>query len=211
MRLTVDAVVVISLARRPDRLDAFYDGLPSDWPLLVPRVFPAVDGLAEDRPAWWKSTPGAWGCYRSHLRLVEHCLASDIGRVLVLEDDATFVADFAARVDGLDVPEDCQQLYLGGQHLATPERGPPGLVVGRNVNRTHAYALFGRDSLELVRDHLKPEPARWRAKHHVDHHYGLLHRDRRLRVYAVDPWLAGQAGGTSDVGKSSASQRWWRR
>lgn len=211
MRLTVDAVFVISLARRPDRLDAFYGGLPPGWQLPVPRVFAAVDGLTEARPAWWKSTPGAWGCYRSHLALVESCLANDIGRVLVLEDDATFVPDFAARVDSLDVPEDCQQLYLGGQHLSTPERGPPGLVVGRNVNRTHAYALFGRDTLELVRDHLQPDPALWTTRHHVDHHYGVLHRERRICVYAVQPWLAGQAGGTSDVGKSAARDRWWSR
>lgn len=210
MRFAVDACFVISLARRLDRLEAFAARLPADWPLPRPCLFEAVDGLAEAVPAWWRAPAGAWGCYRSHLELVECCLAEGIDRVLVLEDDAAFVPDFAARLAALDVPDDCQQLYLGGQHLAAPEAGPDGLVVGRNVNRTHAYAVLGRLALELLREHLQPDPARWTSKHHVDHHYGILHRERRIRVYAVRPWLCGQAGGTSDVGKSAARERWWR-
>lgn len=211
MRFEVDAAFVISLARRPDRLEAFMGRLPADWPLPTPCLFPAVDGLAEERPRWWKTTPGAWGCYRSHVGVLEACVKADIDRVLVLEDDATFGPDTASRLSRLDVPEDCQQLYMGGQHLAVPEPGPPGLVVGRNVNRTHAYAVLGRDAIRILLEHLSPDPALWTARHHVDHHYGLLHRDRRIRVYAAQPWIAGQAAGTSDVGRGAQRERWWSR
>lgn len=207
--IAVDASFVISLARRPERLDAFRARWPAGATIPVPEAFPAVDGLLEDVPAWWKTTPGAWGCYRSHLAIVEQCLAEGIGRVLVLEDDATFVPDFATKAEALEVPADCQQLYLGGQHLLQAEPGPPGLVRGRNVNRTHAYALLGREALELVRDHCRPDPAMWRARHHIDHQFGILHRECRITVYAVRPWLCGQARGLSDVDGKSRDARAW--
>lgn len=211
MRFAVDAIFVISLERRSDRLGRFCSRFPDDWPLQEVEVFRAVDGSAEARPPWWRATAGAWGCYQSHLRILRQCLDDGVDRVLVLEDDVTFAKDFAARLAALDVPGDCQQLYLGGQHLAPPEAGPAGFVVGRNVNRTHAYAVFGREALELLVDHLRPERELWASKHHIDHHYGILHRERRIRVYAAQPWLCGQVGGRSDVGKSIMAERWWRR
>lgn len=210
MRFKVDAAFVVSLARRPDRLDGFCSRLPADWSLPAVQVRTAVDGQRQPPPDWWRTTPGAWGCYRSHLELLDQCLRDGVDRVLVFEDDATFAPDFTARLDGLDIPDDCQQLYLGGQHLSPPAHGPAGLVVGHNVNRTHAFALLGRDTLELVRSHLEPGP-HWTSRHHIDHHLGTLHRHKRIRVYAVSPWLCGQAAGPSDVGRGSTTDRWWSR
>ena len=210
MKFAVDAAFVISLARRPDRLAAFCDRVPADWSLPEIDVWPAVDGQEVERPAWWRTSPGAWGCYQSHAAIVNHCLAENIDRVLVLEDDSTFAADFTARLDALEVPDDCQQLYLGGQHLSPADRGPSGLVVGRNVNRTHAFALLGCDTLEIFRQHLEPG-SHWTSRQHIDHHLGSLHRHRRIRVYAVSPWLCGQAAGSSDVGRGSTTERWWSR
>lgn len=202
-----DLAVVISLARRPDRLAAFYDRLAGRLDALP---YPATDGQAEPPPAWWKTTPGAWGCYRSHAAVIDYALAIGVDSILVLEDDATFVPDFCDRLAALEVPADCGQLYLGGQHLTKPEPGPPGLVLGRNVNRTHAYAVFGRAALETLQAHLRPDPAIWTARHHVDHHYGILHRERRIVCYAVSPWLCGQAAGLSDVDGRTRPERAWR-
>ena len=202
-----DRVVVISLARRPDRLAAFYDRLAGR---LAALPYPATDGQEERPPAWWKTTPGAWGCYQSHRAVIDYAMAIDIDSILVLEDDATFVPDFCDRLAALEVPADCGQLYLGGQHLTKPEPGPPGLVRGRNVNRTHAYAVFGRAALETLQAHLRPDPAIWTARHHVDHHYGILHRERRIGCYAVSPWLCGQAAGLSDVDGRTRPERAWR-
>lgn len=211
MRFEVDAVLVVSLASRADRLDAFLARIPGDWPLPVPALFAAVDGRQEQRPSWWRGPPGAWGCYRSHAEIIACCLEAGVDRVLILEDDCTFVPDFAAKLAAIDVPADCQQLYLGGQHLSPPAAGPDGLVVARNVNRTHAYAVLGRQALELLADHLRPISRNWTSKHHVDHHYGLLHARGKIMAYAVCPWLCGQAAGQSDVGRGSTTERWWSR
>ncbi len=204
-----DRVVVISLARRPDRLEAFYGRLPDDWDLEPALPYPATDGRDEAPPDWWKTTAGAWGCYQSHRAAIDYAIAIGIDSILIFEDDATFVPDFCQRLADLEVPSDCQMLYLGGQHLVRPEPGPPGLVRGRNVNRTHAYALIGREALQAVRDHLRPGP-HWTARHHVDHHFGILHRERRIGVYATSPWLCGQAAGTSDVSGRVVRERAWR-
>jgi hypothetical protein len=202
-----DRVVVINLDRRPDRLAAFYERLNGR---LDAMPYPATDGHEDPPPAWWKTTPGAWGCYQSHRAVIDYALAVEVESILVLEDDATFVPDFADRLAALEPPADCGQLYLGGQHLSRAEPVGPGLVRGRNVNRTHAYAVFGRPALETLRDHLRPDPAIWKARHHVDHHYGLLHRERRIACYAVTPWLCGQAAGTSDVSGKPVKERMFR-
>lgn len=200
--------VVISLARRPERLQAFWSRLRAEWPDARVDVFPAVDGHAEALPDGWKATPGAYGCYRSHLAVISSALSDGVEGLLVFEDDATFLPWFADRMSSL-VPDDCEQLYLGGEHLKPPKPGPPGFVRGVNVNRTHAYCIFGRTALEKIHDHLQWNPARWTAKHHIDHHLGELHEQGGINVYAVTPWMCGQASGTSDIDGKAWPDRLW--
>lgn len=204
-----DRAVVISLVRRADRLAAFQDRLAVAWPGQAVQVFQAVDGEREAVPEGWRGTAGAWGCARSHGRVVERALADGVERLLVLEDDATFMPRFAERLAGLRIPAMCQQLYLGGEHLLPPEPGPAGLVRGRNVNRCHAYAILGRPALETIRDHLRWDPATWAAAHNVDHQLGILHETGRVEVYAADPWLCGQAAGRSDIDGKTWPERAW--
>lgn len=204
-----DRAVVISLSRRPARLEAFRGRFAAAWPGIGCDAFQAVDGQREAPAAGWGGTPGAWGCYRSHLAVIEQAIANDIGRLVVFEDDATFVPDFAERLADLSIPPDAEQLYLGGEHLKPPTPGPPGFVLGRNVNRTHAYAVLGRAALEKLRDHLRWDPTAWGPRFHVDHHFGKLHERGGIVVYATHPWLCGQAAGRSDVdGRSWAARIW---
>ena len=89
-------VAVVNLARRPDRWLSFLRRLPSNWPFSPPLRFPAIDGRACQIPAFWQTGAGAWGCYQSHVTIIADCLAQGIDSILVLEDDAIFVQDFAA-------------------------------------------------------------------------------------------------------------------
>jgi hypothetical protein len=203
-----DLVVVISLAHRPDRLAGFYDRLPDDLPFPRPELLPAVDGRDVPRPAWWETTDGAWGCLLSHQAAIDRAIRDGADRLLVFEDDATFVPDFSRRLSRLPVPADCQQLYLGGQHLREPVPAADGLVRGRNINRTHAYAILGRSALAEARRHIEADD-RWACRHHVDHRYGELHAPGRLTVYAARPWLCGQAAGRSDVSSRNVKARAW--
>jgi hypothetical protein len=199
-----DRVHVVTLARRADRLARFFRELPADWPFATPEPFPAVDGQAVPSPSWWRQGKGAWGCYRSHLTLIERALNDGLQSVLLLEDDALPVADFTPRVSAFlaELPDDWQMLYLGGQ-LIRLHQGKPMIVSDQvlrphNVHRTHAYALRGREAMTAVYRHLH-EWSTWKARNHIDHHFGMLHESGRLNVYCPREWLIAQAAGTTDV------------
>lgn len=207
------AIVVISLRRRKDRLDGFFSRLAEAWPAAMDRVqvAEAVDGDLCPSPDWWKGPRGAWGCYRSHHRVIEAALVSQVDELLVFEDDATFVEGFDIRLAGLRhaIPEDWGQFYLGGEHLEPPENVNASVVRGRNINRTHAYIVRGGEPMRDLYRHLHPGD-HWRGRHHVDHHYGRLHR-QRFPAYAPREWLCGQSADHSDIRGKPQPERWWQR
>lgn len=207
---------VISLARRPERYERFIAGLPDDWPFPRPERFMAIDGHTVGPPKWWRQGNGAWGCYRSHLALIERCLNEGVESVLLLEDDAVFPTGFsAAAAQFLNaLPDNWQMAYLGGQllrvHLQRPTRVSDQVYRPFNVNRTHAFALRGRKFLQAVYEHLH-EWGTWKHGHHIDHHFGVLHQSGKYNVYCPGEWLVGQADGLSDIkaGKVTFPERFW--
>lgn len=209
-----DRVVVVTLARRVDRLEGFLSRIRGANQYLADKLEPelAIDGSLCPPPAWWKTTPGAWGCYRSHLRIIEDALQDGVESVLIFEDDATFVDDFTSKAVRFfeALPADWGQAYLGGQHLSRAHLAGPGIVHGVNINRTHAYALRGPHGLQAAYQWLCSSD-RWRDRHHVDHQYGRLHQSRTVVPYAPEEWLCGQAADeASDVSGKSVAARWWQ-
>lgn len=209
---TFERVYCLNLDRRPDRWRRFVEGLPAEWPFELPERVPAIDGRRVKHPDYWSAGGGAWGCYRSHLRLIEQCLNEGVRSVLLLEDDALFPPDFTARVTAWlrGVPANWQMLYLGGQHLFAkshpPRRLGPDLYQPYNVNRTHAFALQG-DMLQIVYTHLLRHD--WHRRNHIDHHLGRLHQQRKHRIYCPGEWLVGQAEGKSNISGREPPDRFW--
>ena len=197
-------IYVINLAYRKDRLERFYYELPVDWPFEKPERFPAVDGKTEVLPQNWRSGPGAWGCYQSHLAILEDCLANNVHSVLIMEDDALCLPDFRKNFEAFwrELPNDTQMIYLGGQHIHLDKRLPRKVSkhVYRpfNVNRTHSYGIFGREMLETTYWHLSLAET-FHVPQHVDHFLGVLHETMVSGLYVPDEWLMTQAGGVSDI------------
>lgn len=212
LRRTFERVVCVNLDRRPDRWQAFCERLPTDWPFREVARRQAIDGKRCPPPPWWRQGASAWGCYRSHVRILEECLNDQVQSVLLLEDDALFLDGFADRVHRFlrHVPADWQMLYLGGQHLMV-NRVPPKRInrwayQPYNVNRTHAFALQG-DMLRIVYRHLHKHD--WHTGHHIDHHLGRLHQRREHRIYAPKQWLVGQATSKSNISGKTPPDRFW--
>jgi hypothetical protein len=212
--------IVLTLARRPDRLAAFQ----ARWAASAPRLpRPAVhfghDGAADGAPRDFDGSPGAYGCWISHARIWA-AAAHDRRRVAVFEDDCTFLPTFADRLDAAlaNCPADADLLFLGGQHLEPPARNPHlaglGLCLCAYPNRTHAYILDGASprvqaaAKRLAEWH---SPARRRGVngHHVDYLIGELALSGRLLAYACDPFIAGQAAGTSDTTGKTVDPKDW--
>lgn len=210
-----ERVYCVNLRRRPDRRERMLKQLDQmDWPFKEIEWVPAVDGQLCRPPQWFRGGRGAWGCYRTHVNLMERCLNDGVNSVLLLEDDADFMAGFPDKVrEFLEaVPNDWEMLYLGGQHLKvsnvpTPVEGTNDKVFQPfNVNRTHAWALRGRGLLETYQHCCRKD---WTTAHHIDHHCGRIHQRRDRPIYVPPKWLVGQAEGKSNINGREVEDRVW--
>ncbi len=189
-----DRVVVINLARRPDRLTRFTAATTAGWPFATAERFAAVDGHdGPPPPAAWAHGAGAWGCLQSHRAVLDAAIADGVGSLLVLEDDAHPAADLPARAGAFlaAVPADWQCLMLGAEHLARPTPVAPGVLRCATSIRCHAYAVRGPIMPMLS--------AFWQANRtdHCDLVLSALMP--HYPTYAPDPPLFGQAAGASDI------------
>jgi hypothetical protein len=204
-RLRPDRVAVLSLARRPDRLAAFRARLPADWPWPDPVTVPAIDGEHLELPVPWRAAgPGAYGCALTHLLVLARpdLSTTEVRSILILEDDAVFAPGFTTDLETfLDgVPSDWGMLMLGGQHMRPPATVAPGIVRCLDTQRTHAYLVRG-SAIGVLADI-------WHgATGHIDHLLPLV--QRQVPTYAPDPFLIGQAAGTSDITHGVEGERFW--
>lgn len=200
LRKTFDRVVVINLARRFERW-AQFTGRLQNWPFQAPQRFEAIDGFQTDVPSEWDKGPGAWGCMLSHRAVLGSAIADGATSLLVLEDDAYPVPDFAARsADFLArVPPDWDCLMFGGEHLRGPIPVASGIVRCMATNRTHAFAIRGRMMPALLKC--------W--QHYKTDHCDIILASlmRLFNVYAPDPFLIGQGAGFSDITETDEALR----
>ena len=195
-----DKVFVISLDFRTDRLTSFLNQAKVFFPNI--EVFQAIHGDTCQPPDIWCAGAGAWGCMRSHHAILEQCLNTGVSSYLVFEDDAKFAPDFAKNLEVFvnAVPEDWQQVYLGGQLVH--ERTHPPIKISEqiyrpyNVNRTHCFGV-SRTGMLPIYQHISNLP--YHDTEHIDHHLGRWHENPENRVYCPPKWLVGQMGCSSNI------------
>lgn len=186
-----------------DRRQRFLDGLPRPWPLPYPQIVDAVDGSTVTSPTSWRGHGrGEYGCLVSHLRVLDEAIADHVHSLLVLEDDALFVDDFAIGVKTFArrVPQDWGLLMLGGQHISPPCVLGVGVVRCVNTQRTHAYVVRG-SAMEVLAKvwHECVGP--------LDHQLPKV--QALVTTYAPAPFLVAQAAGLSDVSLREEPARHW--
>lgn len=140
-----DLIIVINAPHRADRRKEMREmlrriGWDPDQPKIV--WFPAVD----PRSANGFTTPGARGCFLSHIAVSNLASHRNCRRALILEDDCEFTDDFPQRqheVAGWLSSVPWGMAYLG--HIEK-DNGSPGLrdlAPERNMMLTHCYAVSG--------------------------------------------------------------------
>lgn len=139
----------------------------------------------------------------SHLRIVQDTIMGGLESYIVLEDDAVFqpwaVEMLARLLRG--VPEDWDQLYLGGPHLKEPEPVAGKLFLRcRNVNRTHGFLLRRRAFVKFQQHIMHAPDYLAHPGFHIDHQLGIAHERVDWKVYAPARWICGQEAGERNIG-----------
>ena len=229
-------IFCINLARRSDRWENFgaQRGIQGLGPDVVKR-WDAVDGAALDymndarvgfrtrrnilkklRRAWEDIyTPGALGCYLSHVGIWEWLAQSDSQACVVLEDDCKVPDDFAAKLRGLW--EESAVIQNGRYDICVLHRRAGKVAAAASVAAGAAGgtgSLGGDERIEPMESFynttgyiITRNCARRLLAHafpiqvHVDRYIGLYKNIHGLQVFRVrEGWLnITSSGSLSDI------------
>ena len=132
----------INLDRRPERWEQMRAKFERCGVRDVER-FAAVDGAQAVIPANWSDSPGAYGCLRSHLEIIEKAQLLGWPNVLIFEDDAALDPELPEKFASYfaQVPDDWEMLHFGANHMAAPVPVSANVVRITSANSTFSYAL----------------------------------------------------------------------
>lgn len=192
--------VCINLERRPDRWQRISSRFAEHGIERVVR-FSALDRNHLEIPATWNSFPGAYGCLRSHLAVVEDARQKGYSSVLVFEDDVVFESDFKTKFSNYiqQLPEDWDMLFFGAIHGRALSRITENIIRVKDSLSTYAYALrhtIYDEFIEINR----------RAPSVLDENTRSL--QERFNSYCFMPHLAWVEDDYSDA-REEAINLWW--
>lgn len=194
--------VCINLDTRPDR-----------WKRITARFiehslgrvirFPAVDGKALEVPPAWRNSPGAYGCLRSHLAVVEQARDQARPSVLIFEDDTVLAPKFGARFAMYvrQLPDDWDLVFFGCLHGQPLSKVADNVIKVEHSLSTYAYALRNTiyDAfIELNRKALTVLDENTRAL------------QKQFNCYCFMPHLAWVEEDRSDI-REEMVDLWWLR
>src|ERR1044071_3519219 len=132
----------INLDRRPERWEQMRSKFKRCGVEGVQR-FAAIDGQQAIVPAGWTDSPGAYGCLRSHLEIIEEARRCGWPNVLIFEDDAALDPELNEKFSSYfqQVPHSWEMLHFGANHMAAPVEVSANVVRITSANSTFAYAL----------------------------------------------------------------------
>jgi hypothetical protein len=176
-----DAVIVLNLDRRPDRLQAIthqLETLQITW-----RRWPAIDHMNTDM------TPIFCNVMNNINRLL-YCHLKDFKHVLLLDDDCEFVNNFYEKFDEVwpQIPDDWDTVSFGDHLLsATP--------ITNKIQKIHSS--YGGHATAIKMSCLPVLLNGFRGKNFFDLELNAM--SDNLNRYAIEPGLVGQGRYESDM------------
>jgi len=194
--------VCINLDRRTDRWQRVSARFAAHGIGDIVR-FPALDGLELDIPPHWNEGPGAYGCLRSHVAVVEGARAKGVPSVLIFEDDAVLDSEFNTRFPAYvrQLPHDWDMLLFGGIHGEEPRKISANVAAVTLSLSTFAYALK-----ETIYDRFIQYNCQ--SSLPVDDNNGVLQKE--FKCYCFQPHLAWVEEDYSDV-RHETQSHWYVR
>jgi GR25 family glycosyltransferase involved in LPS biosynthesis len=194
--------VCINLDKRSDRWEKMRSRFAYHNIEQVIR-FPALDGKTLEIPASWNYLPGAYGCLRSHLAVIEQAREQARQNVLIFEDDAVFDPQLNTRFAECvkQLPQDWDMVLFGGLHGLPPRKVSPNVARVTYSLSTYAYAMkhtIYDGFIEVNRQALKV----------LDENTRSL--QSRFNCYCFMPHLAWVEEDYSDV-REERTSHWWLR
>lgn len=192
--------VCINLDKRPDRWERITARFAEHSINRVIR-FPAVDGEQLEIPSVWRSSPGAYGCLRSHLAVIEQARKDAQPSVLIFEDDAVLAPEFNAKFADYvgQLPEDWDMVLFGGLHGQ-----PPTSVAGNVMRVTHSLSTYAYALKHTIYDGFIELNQQARAL--LDENTRAL--QKRFKCYCFMPHLAWVEEDYSNI-SGELSNLWW--
>ncbi len=164
----------------------------SEFDLLPVERFSAVDGSKTPIPVNWPESPGAYGCLRSHLSVVQQARAQERESALIIEDDVLFDERFHEkfRERVCNLPENWDMLFFGCLHHDAPVPVASGIGKLRGSFSTFMYAVRHTVYDAFIRLNSRERQA-------VDRNNTIL--QRRFNCYCFLPHLAWVDDSYSDA------------
>lgn len=213
---TFDAVLLLNLPDRKDRLQQSFDTLEQ----LTPNARSLVEVVPGTRPASAGTFPsiGALGCFQAHLAALRIAQSRGLHTVLILEDDLCITRELHTCWPVVQQDLATQQwdmLSLGFSEPAPPASAPcpPGKSLHRTtapIGLSHCYAMQQPGIARMIAYFetlltRAPGDPRGGPQHHdgAMYHFFIEHPDAvRLRPHTS---LVGQRFSRSDI----AGARWF--
>ena len=218
-------VYVISLESARERralIKAHLDGLKIEYELIN-----AVDGAKLD-PGYRESvnpaknmSPGALGCYLSHLHVYEHIIQNHISVALILEDDTVLHYSVKTLVEN-----GCQNLDFDYCFLGSEDRGDEGYVLydaGSAVELGSGFNAYLLSSgpyclnayLLTLQGAKKRIACAFPARTVIDHYHFLPYRPRFRAIIPMLAFLNEQtaveslSSATWTISQKQLHKYWW--
>jgi glycosyl transferase family 25 len=202
------SIYVINLERREDRRREMEEELVRiGWNATF---FPAIEPTSS---AGFPS-PGARGCFLSHLSVLKAAREAAVERLVILEDDVNFVCNFKERWQSLETELTALDwsIFYPGHAISNLPAGISVLAPECGVLCTH-FMVINRSAISKIVEGLetilsRPPGHPLGGPMHVDGAYSTIRaQNPKLDTYALFPILGYQRSSRTDI----RGARWFDR